>query len=437
MGVSAVGKPSMDDVRQAVGGREAWARETLAGWVRYPSVLGEEAPAQEYIAGVLETLGFSVRTEAVDIDAIRRLPGFGPVDWSYAGRPNVVGLLDGGRAEGRSMIFNGHVDVVSPEPAKLWTTAPFEPRIERDEASRETWMVGRGAGDMKGGSVSFLWAVAALRDMGLAPASPLTFESVIEEECTGNGTLDLCAKGYRADGCLIPEPFAETVLHRQVGVLWFQTRVLGKTTHVLGAGRGVNAIEKSWLLIQAMHALEEEMNRPENVPETYRGIDHPINLNVGIIQGGDWASTVAGECVTRFRLGLFPGQRCSELMRRIEERVAAAASRDPWLKHYPPTVEYIGFQAEGSTFELGSELGKALYAAHAAWRGKPPSPLVATCTTDARTFLLHYGMPSTCYGPAALDIHGVDEKVSIDSMRRVAEVTTTLLDEWCGLRKAG
>ena len=328
--------PGRQEIAEAVAARRSWAQETLCGWVRHGSVLGAEAGAQEYIAGVLEELGLAVSLEPVDPDLIRHLPGFSPVDWSYEGRPNVVGVHDPGQARGRSLIVNGHVDVVSPEPAALWSSPPFEPRLAGEGGQARLY--GRGAGDMKGGTVSFLWALAALGDLGLEPAARVTVQSVIEEECTGNGTLALCAAGHTADACLIPEPFGETLLAAQVGVLWFQVHVLGRTTHVLGAGRGGNAIEKSWEIIRAMRALEEELNRPEQVPPLYAGVEHPINLNVGTIRGGDWASTVAGECLTRFRLGLFPGRRCADLMQRIEQRVAGVAAADAWLRDSPPVA---------------------------------------------------------------------------------------------------
>src|SRR5690606_11181975 len=137
----------------------------------------------------------------------------------YKDRPNVVGLHRPESNAGRSLILQGHVDVVSAEPVKLWKSDPFEPRIEQHGEHGEMWMYGRGAADMKGGSMCFLWALAALQDMGLEPASEVILQSPIEEECTGNGALALCANGYTADACLIPEPFGETMLQRQVGVM--------------------------------------------------------------------------------------------------------------------------------------------------------------------------------------------------------------------------
>jgi acetylornithine deacetylase len=425
--------PPTETVRQALLERRDWAVRTLADLVRCPTVLGREAEGQHYLAGVFDRLGYATRIEPIRLERIRSLPGFSPVDWTLEGKENLVAVHDPGVSEGRSLAFNGHIDVVSPEPVKLWSRDPFDPHIADDDG--KTWMYGRGAGDMKGGTISYLWALAALQELGLEPASKVICQSPVEEECTGNGTLAILERGYRADACVIPEPFAESILTHQLGVLWFQVRVLGKTQHVLGASQGVNAIEKSWLFIWAMRSLEADLNRQAKIPDAYRDVEHPLNLNVGIIRGGDWASTVAGECVTRFRFGLFPGEQCAELMRTIEERVAAAAAADPWLRENPPQVEYVGFQAAGSSFDIDGDFGRSLQGAHEHWRGRPAAAYKATCTTDARFYSLYYDTPATCYGPLAEDIHGADERVSIDSMQRVAEVFTSLIANWCGVRK--
>ncbi len=424
-----------DLIASAVAARKDWAVDRLQKFVACPSVLGQEKSAQDCIAGLYDELGYDTKILPVDIDRIKNLKGFSPVDWDYNNRPNVVGIHNVKNPSGRSLIFNGHVDVVSPEPVKLWSDDPFSGLLKQDGG--ESWVYGRGAGDMKGGIICYLWALKALQDAGFEPASRIILQSPIEEECTGNGALALLADGYTADACLIPEPFGESVLCHQVGVIWFQVRILGKTTHVLGAGSGVNAIEKSWVIIQALRDFEKETNRPANIPESYSGIDNPLNLNVGIISGGDWASTVAGECVTRFRFGLFPGESLETLKRNIETRVAQAAAQDPWLRDFPPAVEYIGFQAEGCSFDDNGNFGRALNAAHTEWRGSAPKKLHATCTTDARFFNLYYNIPATCYGPRAENIHGVDERVSLSSMQHVTEVMISLIENWCGLQKKG
>lgn len=428
------------ELAAALDARRAWSIDTLAGWVRCPSTLGNEATAQEYIARVFQNdLGLRARMQRIDVDKISKLPGYSPSDWSYVGRPNMIAEhVPVGSASGRTLVLNGHVDVVSAEPAALWSSPPFDPYIFKDVDSE--WMRGRGAGDMKGGTMAFVWALATLRDLGYEPGSKVTVQSVIEEECTGNGALAAVAEmervgGHVADACLIPEPFDQTILVRQVGVVWFRVKVQGKTTHVLGTSGGVNAIEKSVAIMKALKALEEEANRPDRIPPSYLSVAHPLNLNVGIMRGGDWSSTVPGECTTSYRFGLFPGESLADLRRRVEARVAEVAAGDAWLAAYPPLVEWVGFQAEGCEFDPMSELGRELASVHMNVEGAAAKYLTATCTTDVRFFNLYGNCPATCYGPRAKSIHGADECLDLNSMRRVAEVYARFIARWCGLRK--
>jgi acetylornithine deacetylase len=130
---------------------------------------------------------------------------------------------------GRSLILNGHIDVVPVGAAELWTDPPFEPVV------RDGRMYGRGAGDMKAGIAAYITAFRALGRLGRRPAAPVFLQSVVEEECTGNGALACLHRGFRADAAIIPEPFAETILHAQVGVLWLLVDTGHPLIGVLGA----------------------------------------------------------------------------------------------------------------------------------------------------------------------------------------------------------
>ena len=142
-------------------------------------------------------------------------------------------------------MLNGHVDVVSSEPVSQWSHDPWGAEIENDR------LYGRGACDMKSGVNAMLWAVRAIQTAGVRLRGDVILQSVIEEECTGNGTLACLARGFVADGCLIAEPFYDRALVAQLGVLWCRIKVRGVAAHVQGASRAVNAIEKTYVLIQA------------------------------------------------------------------------------------------------------------------------------------------------------------------------------------------
>src|SRR5665213_3573361 len=90
-------------------------------------------------------------------------------------------------------------------------------------------------------SSTTLWTTISAA--GCRPAADIVVQSVVEEECTGNGALACLARGYRADAVLIPEPLQEQLIRAQIGVIWFQVHVRGIPVHVAQAGAGANAIE--------------------------------------------------------------------------------------------------------------------------------------------------------------------------------------------------
>ena len=127
---------------------------------------------------------------------------------------------------GRSLLLQGHVDVVPAGPLNMWTSPPFAPAI------RDGRMYGRGANDMKSGVCAMVFALDALRECGYLPGSDVYVQTVTEEESTGNGALSTLARGYRADACLIPEPTGPRILRGTVGVMWFRLSIRGKPVHV-------------------------------------------------------------------------------------------------------------------------------------------------------------------------------------------------------------
>ena len=183
----------------------------------------------------LEERGYAMDRWAIDVDAIQDHPGFSPVKVDYTNALNVVASHRPRNRQGRSLILNGHIDVVPTGPLEMWTHPPFEPRIEAD------WLYGRGGGDMKAGLCANIFAMDALRDLGLQPSAEVYIQSVTEEECTGNGALSALVRGYQADAAIIPEPEDEMLVRANVGVIWFRGHVRGRPFHVREAARGANA----------------------------------------------------------------------------------------------------------------------------------------------------------------------------------------------------
>ena len=293
------------EILEAVAAEAPAMTALLTELVAARTLLGDEAAGQAVMHRAFAELGLEPFEVPLDAAALDRHPAGAPFGWDIAGKANVLADWNpAGAADGRSLILNGHIDIVSPEPASLWTSDPYGARVE------DEWMYGRGAGDMKSGLVAMIGAVRGLQRLGLAPRARVQLQSVVEEECTGNGALACVLAGHTADAAILTEPTGGAIWNAQVGVLWFQVRVLGAPAHAMEASEGANAIEASYAVIKALRDLEAELN--EAPPPPFAAHPHPIHLNVGMIRGGDWPSTVAGECVTHCRLALYPGERVEQ-----------------------------------------------------------------------------------------------------------------------------
>lgn len=395
--------------------------------VQHKSTLHHEAPVQMFIAKRLREMGLQTELWEVDHDAISRRKGYSPVDWSYRERPNLTAVWPSRVGDGRALLLNGHIDVVPATPEAHWTHAPWSGEV------RGNRMYGRGAADMKSGVSAMIYAVQALREAGIELNGDVTIETVIEEECTGNGTLATLSRTRRADAAIIPEPFDQTVLVAQVGVLWARIRVRGAGAHVLGADRAVNAILKAYRLVEPIRVLEQQVNANPKRPAPFRDIPHPLNYNVGTILGGDWPSSVPELCEMHVRLSAFPGESLERVKTQFREHLLEAASHDPWLAGHPPEIDFYAFHAEGCVVDESEPLLKILGGAHLKVMGGTLEPLVSTATTDARFFNLYAGIPATCYGPRGGNLHAPDEWVDLESVKNTTKVLALTLMDWCGV----
>ena len=393
--------------------------------VAKPSTLGYEAAAMAVMEAELKKLSFDPTRIHIDPVKLSSHPGFAPVPWSYEGRYNVATKRETSAEGGRSVIFNGHLDVVSAEPLGLWGTDPFNP-VERDG-----WLYGRGAGDMKSGVAAMTYAVHAVEKAGFGFMAPVTIEAVIEEECGGNGALACVAAGHDAEAVLIPEPMSHAILTAQLGVLWFKVSLSGVPRHVQEAQAGVNAIEKCIPLIGALRTLEAEMN--QEIHPLYRDIAHPINLNIGVIKGGDWPSTVPAAAEFHCRLSFFPDTTFDQTRQRIFDTIARATRQDPWLAENQPVVEFYGFRSQGHVAERNQPAFNTLNDCHRDTFGSDAEDTISTATTDVRAYHHFASAQATCYGPEGEHIHAANERVKIDSVIDTAKVYALFLSRWCGL----
>ena len=402
----------------------------LRALVSHPSLLGDEQSAQQFMAQTFESLGLGVHTFEIDEEKLRAHPGYSPSIVSYQGRTNVVGVhRPEGPAQGRSLIFNGHIDVVPTGAEALWTHPPFSGHLDGDR------IYGRGASDMKAGIVAYTMAFKALRSIGLAPASPVYFQSVIEEECTGNGALACLIEGYRADAAVIPEPISDGgIMTCQLGVLWLAIEVLGKPVHASVAQTGVGAIDFALYLFGALKKLEAQWNAPSARYRNFAHHKHPVNFNLGKIHGGEWASSVPSACRADIRIGFYPDRKIGQVKAEVEALLAEAFEAHPAHEALSYRIIYEGFQADGCDVPDDAPVVIALAQCHKDIVGSDAVPVAFTGTTDAKFFNLYGETPAVCYGPSGgANIHGIDEWASIDSMMQTAAVLAVFMARWCGV----
>ncbi len=398
--------------------------------VRYPSLRGQEHTAQAFVYEGMAQRGYAMDRWAIDVAEIEPHPGFSPVTVDYENAINVVGTHRPNAESGRSLILNGHIDVVPVGPTDMWTRPAFEPHIEGD------WLYGRGSGDMKAGLAANIFALDALDALGYKPAASVYLQSVTEEECTGNGALSCLVRGYRADAALIPEPEEDMLVRANAGVIWFRVHVRGRPVHPREMTAGANAIEAAYELIQALKVLEASWNDRKRDVRYFEDHEHPININIGKIAGGDWASSVPAWCSFDARTAIYPGVDPNDAAREIERCIQEAAKQNAFLKSHPPTVEYNGFFARGYVLEEGSDAEATLAHAHARSFGADLESFTTAGYLDGRVFVLYGDCPCLVYGPITENIHACDERVSLASIRRITGVIALFVASWCGLQRA-
>jgi acetylornithine deacetylase len=290
---------------------------------------------------------------------------------------------------------------------------------------------------MKAGIVSYLTAFRALREAGLQPAAEVQMHSVIEEECTGNGALACMVALPRCDAAIIPEPGPgfPAVYSGEVGVVWAQVTVTGKPAHVREKQAGVNAIEAAMTIWQRFEAYENEMNRAEHIHPAWRGLNHPVNVNLGTFEGGEWASSVATRATLGLRVGVMMGNTADRVRADIE-RIVDAARQDPALRGAKVKLAFTGFHADPCLFDMEAPIVKLAMANYADATGGELRTYPATGLTDGRFFQLYQDTPVAIFGPNAEAIHGIDESVGLDAMHAITRTIALTIAEWCGVERA-
>ncbi|UUW90025.1 ArgE/DapE family deacylase [Pimelobacter simplex] len=397
----------------------------------YDDVVGLEGRVSRLMGEIYEDAGADVEYWAVE-----------------KGRDNAVGTLKG-TGGGRSLIFNGHVDVVPPGNPDRWTSGdPFSGKVDSDRV----W--GRGASDMKAGLVAQAFAVKALQRAGVSLQGDLIVEAVVGEEVMDHecGVTSTIEHGYRADAAVVAEPSGPTnlgVIPVTPGLLWFSVTVQGKATHSSmrgqtiragggGSAVGVNAIDKGMLVFQAMQRLEEEWAFTKTHPLFAPG---HFTIHPGVVQGGPHGVLVPfilSEYMTiEYCIWYPPQDDPATVKAEVEAQIRAIAQTDGWLREHPPVVEWKLNWPANDPGEAAHAITAAVSSAHERVSGmtpyQGPPPVAGFCAVEDCSFLTAAGIPAISYGPGDLRVaHADDEYCLIEEVRLAARTYASLALDWCG-----
>ena len=394
--------------------------------VQFPSLPGQEQPAQHFIAEKMRSLGCEVEILRSDFAELEHHPAFSDDGVSFEERLNVVARWPGSAPDkARSLILNGHMDVVPVGNLELWKFPPFSGAIENGK------LHGRGSCDMKAGLTAAIFAIEALRNLGQQPQGDVLFESVIGEESGGVGTLTTIVKGFRADAAIIMEPTRLRSCPVHAGALSFKIVVNGRAIHASMKRFGVSALEKFQQVFQAVEDLDRTRHHHYHNP-IFEFADNIAPICIGTVAGGDWVSTVPELVVAKGRFGVFPGEPIAMARAALADTLAAVAASDPWLRDHPPTLEWIEGQFEPGETALTQPIVASLTAAHTAVMDSSPTVQGVPYGSDLRLFTLHAGVPAILYGPGDVALaHTVEESVDLSEVYACAKVLGLLMPSWC------
>src|SRR5690625_3630793 len=136
-------------IKENINSKREEYTQFLQSVVQQPSTTGNELKAQTIVADRLKDLGLEVDVWVPDFEELKKSEFFNPRRDNYENSPNVVGILKG-KKNGRSLILNGHIDVVPAGDESKWTDHPYSGKVIEGK------LYGRGTTDMKGGNMSTL-----------------------------------------------------------------------------------------------------------------------------------------------------------------------------------------------------------------------------------------------------------------------------------------
>ncbi len=401
----------------------------LQKMVTIPSVTGDEAAIQRFLADYISRMGLTVDQWETDWEQLKKHPGYRPVDRGYDGRPNIVAAWKG-TGGGRSLLLNGHSDVIPVGNGGGWSDSPWSGAIKNGR------LYGRGSADMKSGVASHIMAVASLIALGMKPKGDVYINVVIDEEVSGHGTLDTVIRGYKADAGISGETSDLAIQPACIGRIWFEIEINGKAAGIQRRYEGVSGIELGYTITKAVAALEAERVAKIKHPLYPRAID-AIPCAIGSFQAGNYPSSFPATCLLKGSIATVPGENHEAIKQTLVDWVARAAAQDHWMKNHPPKVRFVGYDAQASEIPQNHPITEIVSKNYREVTGRDPVISGRQGAADTRFLNEYGGTPTVIFGPGSTAImHSDDEYVAIEDYIAAIKVMALSIIDWCGTQKA-
>lgn len=402
--------------------------DTLVSMIQIPSVTGTDAEhdIQAWHAQRLREIGFEIDHWQIDLDELAVHPDFPGTE---APRSDAFGLVAtlGSTDLVPALILQGHIDVVPTGDLNNWEdNDPWSGVILNNAVH------GRGACDMKAGVAANLAVARALVASGVNLRRPFAIHSVGGEEDGGLGAFATLLRGHTGEAAVISEPTSGKVIIANAGALTFELRVHGLATHGSSRLAGHSAIDAFLPIYAAIADLEKIRNK--KVDPIFEGNTLPYPISVGVLQAGDWASSVPDLLIAEGRLGVLLDEEPAAAKAALQHAISEACEKDAWLKNHPVTVTWPGGQFASGRIDAAHPLVQETIDAIAATEDRTAELGAAPYGSDLRLYAGMGAIPTLHYGPGDVRLaHGPHEQVDIDELKRTTRTLALLAARRCGV----
>ncbi len=401
---------SYKNILNEIGNREEEIVNLCRRLIGFKSVNppGDVSEIAGFIKDYMLGRGFKVETVAVE-----------------KSRVNVIASLQS--REKKTLVWNGHMDVVPPGRPEDWKSNPYEGTV------KGSMLIGRGAADMKGAIASALEAASIIVEKDAELDGTLTFHFVPDEETMGKyGTGFLVEKGYysNVDACIVGEGTCNQVwgpalVPAEKGILTLRIKASGKSAKASLPFLGENAIDKVIKLMPMIESLSQETIKTDprlidlfNMGKSFYSIFNKmlglsleqierlythLTFSVGMIKGGIKSNVVPDEATAEIDVRVPPLSDLDDALSRIEKVIKESGIKGITIE----PLEKVEPSYQDPRAPLVDLVKKCM---SQVW-GREPALMIQPGGTDARFIRNKLAIPTVVMGPTSETAHSANEYV--------------------------